>query len=59
MANVEEQMLQLLENEELPYADDASASIARNRRIPKSKKFIPEESRNLLEAYKPEIKQQR
>ena len=26
MANVQEQMLQLLENEELPYADDASAS---------------------------------
>ena len=59
MANVQEQMLQLLENEELPYADDASASIARTRRIPKSKKFFPQESRNLLEAYKPEIKQQR
>ena len=52
-------MLQLLGNEELPYADDASASIARTRGIPKSKKFIPEESLNLLETYKPEIKEKR
>jgi len=59
MASAQEQMLKLLENEELPYADDASASIARTRRIPKSKKFIPQESRNLLESYKPEIKEQR
>ena len=59
MASTQKQMLQLLGNEELPYADDASASIARTRGIPKSKKFIPEESLNLLETYKPEIKEKR
>ena len=59
MTSTQEQMLQLLEKEELPYADDASASITRTRRMPKNKKFVPEESLNLLEAYKPELREQR
>ena len=59
MTSTQEQMLQLLEKEELPYADDASASITRTRRMPKNKKFVPEESLNLLETYKPELREQR
>ena len=59
MANTQEQMLDLLEREELPYADDASASIKRVRRMPKNKRFIPEESLNLLESYKPKIREER
>ena len=39
----------LLEKEELPYADDATAATSRIRGMPKSKRFIPEESLNLLE----------
>ena len=59
MANTQEQMLDLLEREELPYADDASASMKRVRRMPKNKRFIPEESLNLLESYKPELREER
>jgi hypothetical protein len=59
MADLSEQMTSLLEKEELPYADDATAATSRIRRMPKSKKFFPEESINLLESYKPEIREQR
>ena len=40
-------MINLLEKEELFYADDASSSTSRFRGLPKSKKFFPEESINL------------
>jgi len=59
MADLNEQMTSLLEKEELPYADDATAATSRIRGMPKSKRFIPEESLNLLESYKPEIKEKR
>ena len=59
MADLSEQMTSLLEKEELPYADDATAATSRIRRMPKNKKFFPEESINLLESYKPEIREQR
>jgi len=59
MADLNEQMTSLLEKEELPYADDATAATSRIRGMPRSKRFIPEESLNLLESYKPEIKEKR
>ena len=59
MADLSEQMTSLLEKEELPYADDATAATSRIRGMPKSKKFFPKESINLLESYKPEIREQR
>ena len=59
MADLSEQMAGLLEKEELPYADDATAATSRIRGMPKNKRFIPEESLNLLESYKPEIKEAR
>jgi hypothetical protein len=57
--DLSQQMINLLEKEELPYADDASSSTSRFRGLPKSKKFFPEESINLLERYKPEIREKR
>jgi len=57
--DLSQQMINLLEKEELPYADDASSSTLRFRALPKSKKFFPEESINLLERYKPEIREKR
>jgi len=69
MADVNEQMTSLLEKEELPYADDATAAtdyitkpFARETRkyaSSPSKPFNPIESQALLESYKPEIKEAR
>ena len=67
MADLNEQMTSLLETEELPYADDATAAtdyitkpFARQTRkyaSSPSKPFNPIESQALLESYKPEIKE--
>jgi len=69
MADLNEQMTSLLETEELPYADDATAAtdyitkpFARQTRkyaSSPSKPFNPIESQALLESYKPEIKEAR
>jgi len=69
MADLNEQMTSLLEKEELPYADDASAAtdyitkpFARQTRkyaSSPSKPFNPIESQALLESYKPKIKEAR
>ena len=69
MADLNEQMTSLLEKEELPYADDATAAtdyitkpFARETRkyaSSPSKPFNPIESQALLESYKPEIKEKR
>ena len=59
MASLNEQMTSLLETEELPYADDASASIARTRGIPKSKAFYPVESIQKLESWNSGMKQEK
>ena len=69
MADLNEQMTSLLEKEELPYADDASAATdyitkpyakdTRKYALSPSKPFNPIESQALLEAYKPEIKEAR
>ena len=69
MADLNEQMTSLLEKEELPYADDATAAtdyitkpFARETRKyagSPSKAFNPVESQALLESYKPKIKEKR
>ena len=69
MADLNEQMTSLLEKEELPYADDATAAtdyitkpFARETRKyagSPSKPFNPIESQALLESYKPKIKEKR
>ena len=59
MASLNEQMTSLLETEELPYADDASASIERTRGIPKSKAFYPVESIQKLESWNSGMKQEK
>ena len=48
-SDLSEQMMNLLEKEYLPFADDATASLSRVRRMPKNKEFFPEESLDLLE----------
>ena len=58
-SDLSEQMMNLLEKEYLPFADDASASLSRVRRMPKNKKFFPEESINFLEKNKPELREKR
>ena len=54
-SDLSEQMMNLLEKEYLPFADDATASLSRVRRMPKNKEFFPEESLDLLEKNKPEL----
>ena len=58
-SDLSEQMMNLLEKEYLPFADDATASLSRVRRMPKNKEFFPEESLDLLEKNKPELREKR